>query len=152
MQVKDIPIIPKDEQLNYEKEMEKLPGDIYLEMTVLPLLHNAINMCDMIRPPDPITFIANFMLINKDWAKNLENIISEIPENAGKKEEVNLMVSDDIVDEKFEEEIVKEKEKEEEKKEEENKIINEEENKKKDEGKKLGDSSKKTKAKAVKKK
>ena len=132
--------------------MEKLPGDIYLEMTVLPLLHNAINMCDMIRPPDPITFIANFMLINKDWAKNLENIISEIPENAGKKEEVNLMVSDDIVDEKFEEEIVKEKEKEEEKKEEENKIINEEENKKKDEGKKLGDSSKKTKAKTVKKK
>ena len=152
MQIKDIPIIPKYEQLNYEKEMEKLPGDIYLEMTVLPLLHNAINMCDMIRPPDPITFIANFMLINKDWAKNLENIISEIPENAGKKEEVNLMVSDDIVDEKFEEEIVKEKEKEEEKKEEENKIINEEENKKKDEGKKLGDSSKKTKAKAVKKK
>ena len=85
MQAKDIPLIPKDINLNFEKEMQKLPSDVYLEMTVLPLLHNAINMCDMIRPPDPITFIANYMLINKDKTKNLENIIKELPKQNDKK-------------------------------------------------------------------
>ena len=152
MQVKDIPIIPKDENLNFVKEMEKLPGDIYLEMTVLPLLQNAINMCDMIRPADPITFIANFMLINKEWAKSFEDIIKEIPLKNEKKDFVNLMVNEDVLDEKFEEEILKEKkekEKEEqEKKEEENKVINEEENKKKEESKKAVDTAKKGKTKA----
>ena len=80
MQAKDIPLIPNDTNLNIEKEMQQLPGDVYLEMSILPLLHNAINMCDMIRPPDPITFIANFMLMNKDKAKNIEDIIKELPE------------------------------------------------------------------------
>ena len=56
--------------------------------------------------------------INDDKSKNMGRKTKD-----GKKEEVNLMVSDDIVDEKFEEEIVKEKEKEEEKKEEENKLM-----------------------------
>ena len=86
MQGKDIPLIPNDLKLNFQNEMSKLPGDVYLEMTVLPLLQNAINMCDMIRPPDPITFIANFMLINKDKAKSLEDIIRELPQIKGKKD------------------------------------------------------------------
>ena len=150
MQAKDIPLIPKDINLNIEKEMQKLPGDVYLEMTILPLLHNAINMCDMIRPPDPITFIANFMLINKDKAKNLEDIIKELPKISDKKYKmVELMINEDITDEKFEEEITKEKEEEnkEEAKEEENKAKEEEENKKKESSKKTGD-AKKGKAKA----
>jgi hypothetical protein len=115
MQGKDIPLIPNDLKLNFQNEMSKLPGDVYLEMTVLPLLQNAINMCDMIRPPDPITFIANFMLINKDKAKSLEDIIRELPQMKEKKDkDINLMVSDEIEDEKFEEEKVEEKKEEEE--------------------------------------
>jgi len=150
MQGKDIPLIPNDLKLNFQNEMSKLPGDVYLEMTVLPLLQNAINMCDMIRPPDPITFIANFMLINKDKAKSLEDIIRELPQMKEKKDkDINLMVSDEIEDEKFEEEKVEEKKEEEVKEEikEENKEKDEGESKKKD-NKKIGDSSKKGKAKA----
>ena len=150
MQGKDIPLIPNDLKLNFQNEMSKLPGDVYLEMTVLPLLQNAINMCDMIRPPDPITFIANFMLINKDKAKNLEDIIRELPQMKEKKDkDINLMVSDEIEDEKFEEEKVEVKKEEEVKEEikEENKEKDEGESKKKD-NKKIGDSSKKGKAKA----
>ena len=132
MQAKDIPLIPKDINLNFEKEMQKLPSDVYLEMTVLPLLHNAINMCDMIRPPDPITFIANYMLINKDKTKNLENIIKELPKQNDKKgKNVELIISEEIMDEKFEEEKKEEEKKEEEKKNE----INEEELKAKEEEK-----------------
>ena len=146
MQAKDIPLIPKDIQLNYKNEMNKLPGDIYLEMTVLPLLQNAINMCDMIRPPDPITFIANFMLINKDKAKNLEDIIKELPKiKEEKKKEIQLIINDDIQDEKFEEE--KKEEIKEEVKEEKEKI--EEDVKKKETSKKVNDSNKKTKNKTT---
>ena len=153
MQAKDIPLIPTDTNLNFQNEMQKLPGDVYLEMTVLPLLHNAINMCDMIRPPDPITFIANFMLINKDKVKNLEDIIKELPNNIGKKDKkVDLMVDEELTDEKFEEEIKEEKKEEEPKeeaKEEEIKAkAEEEENKKKEASKKAADTSKKGKAKA----
>ena len=150
MQGKDIPLIPNDLKLNFQNEMSKLPGDVYLEMTVLPLLQNAINMCDMIRPPDPITFIANFMLINKDKAKSLEDIIRELPQIKEKKDKgINLMVSDEIEDEKFEEEKVEVKKEEEVKEEikEENKEKDEGESKKKD-NKKIGDSSKKGKSKA----
>ena len=153
MQVKDIPLIPKDINLNFEKEMQKLPSDVYLEMTVLPLLHNAINMCDMIRPPDPITFIANYMLINKDKTKNLENIIKELPKQNDKKgKNVELIISEEIMDEKFEEEKKEEEKKEEDKKEqineEELKAKEEEENKKKEANKKAADTSKKGKTKA----
>ena len=153
MQAKDIPLIPKDINLNFEKEMQKLPSDVYLEMTVLPLLHNAINMCDMIRPPDPITFIANYMLINKDKTKNLENIIKELPKQNDKKgKNVELIISEEIMDEKFEEEKKEEEKKEEDKKEqineEELKAKEEEENKKKEANKKAADTSKKGKTKA----
>ena len=153
MQAKDIPLIPKDINLNFEKEMQKLPSDVYLEMTVLPLLYNAISMCDMIRPPDPITFIANYMLINKDKTKNLENIIKELPKQNDKKgKNVELIISEEIMDEKFEEEKKEEEKKEEEKKneinEEELKAKEEEENKKKEANKKAADTSKKGKTKA----
>lgn len=33
----------------------------------------------MIRPQDPITFIANFMLMNKSTLRNLEDILKELP-------------------------------------------------------------------------
>ena len=150
MQAKEIPLIPSDINLNVEKEMQKLPGDVYLEMSILPLLHNAINMCDMIRPPDPINFIANFMLMNKDKAKNIEEIIKELPKKKEKKDEkICVMVSDEIVNEKFEEEILAEKKLEEERKklEEEMKAKEEEENKKKEANKKAADTPKKGKTK-----
>jgi hypothetical protein len=151
MQAKEIPLIPSDINLNVENEMQKLPGDVYLEMSILPLLHNAINMCDMIRPPDPINFIANFMLMNKDKAKNIEEIIKELPKKKEKKDEkICVMVSDEIVNEKFEEEILAEKKLEEERKklEEEMKAKEEEENKKKEANKKAADTPKKGKTKA----
>ena len=152
MQSKDIPLISNDTNLNFLNEMNKLPGDMYLEMTVIPLLQNAINMCDMIRPPDPITFIANFMLINKDKAKSLEDIIKELPQIKEKKcKEINLMINEEIEDEKFEEEKVEEKKeevKEETKEENKEKEKDEGTGKKKDKDKKVGDSSKKGKNKA----
>lgn len=79
MQGKELPIIPVDENLNVEEEMKRLPGDIYLQMTVLPLLQNAMNMCEILRPQDPISFIANFMLVNKNTTKNIEQIAKELP-------------------------------------------------------------------------
>ena len=106
-----IPIIPKSSELNFNEEWGQLPGDIYLEMTVLPLLQNALNMCDMIRPPDPINFIANFMLMNKGMSKNLEDIIRELPEKKEKKiKNIELLVSEEEKDEPFEDEIKKEEE------------------------------------------
>ena len=70
------------EQMNFnEEEIKKMPGDLYLKMTVLPLLHNALNMCEIVRPSDPIAFISNFMLINKGTTKTMENLIKELPKN-----------------------------------------------------------------------
>ena len=75
-----------DENFNLEEEINKMPGDLYLKMTVLPLLHNALNMCEMIRPPDPIAFISNFMLINKNTSKKMEDVVKDIP----KEEMINM--------------------------------------------------------------
>ena len=33
----------------------------------------------MMRPPDPMAFIENFMLINKETSKNMEDILKDIP-------------------------------------------------------------------------
>ena len=147
IQSKDIPIIPRDQFLNFNEEMKNLPGDIYLEMTVLPLLQNALNMCDMIRPPDPISFIANFMLINKDMTKKLEDIIKELPQKEEKKEKnIELLISEEEKDELFEEEI---QEKKEPPKVESKPEVVEEVKKVKEEPKKTEESPKKTKSKAT---
>ena len=71
----------EDENLNIymQEELKKMPGDLYLKMTVLPLLHNALNMCEIVRPSDPIAFISNFMLINKGTNKTMEDLVKEIP-------------------------------------------------------------------------
>ena len=147
MQSKDVPIIPRDQFLNFNEEMKNLPGDIYLEMTVLPLLQNALNMCDMIRPPDPISFIANFMLINKDMTKKLEDIIKELPQKEEKKDKkIELLISEEEKDELFEEEI---QEKKEPPKAESKPEVVEEVKKVKEEPKKTEESPKKTKSKAT---
>ena len=67
------------EEMNIEEEIKKIPGDLYLKMTVLPLLHNALNMVEKVRPSDPIAFISNFMLINKGTSKKMEDIIKDLP-------------------------------------------------------------------------
>ena len=67
------------EELNIEEEIKKIPGDLYLKMTVLPLLHNALNMVEKVRPSDPIAFISNFMLINRGTSKKMEDIIKDLP-------------------------------------------------------------------------
>ena len=71
----------EDENFNLymQEELKKMPGDLYLKMTVLPLLHNALNMCEIVRPSDPIAFISNFMLINKGTSKTMEDLIKELP-------------------------------------------------------------------------
>ena len=70
----------EEEQLELnQEELKKIPGDLYLKMTVLPLLHNALNMCEMVRPSDPIAFISNFMLINKGTSKTMKDLIKELP-------------------------------------------------------------------------
>ena len=73
------PVEDENLNLNIQQELKKMPGDLYLKMTVLPLLHNALNMCEMVRPSDPIAFISNFMLINKGTSKTMEDLIKEIP-------------------------------------------------------------------------
>ena len=88
MQSKETPIIPLEEEFSIENEIQKIPGANYLQMTVLPLLHNALTLCEMIRPQDPIAFIASFMLANKTKARNLEHIIKELPQ--GRFEQVNI--------------------------------------------------------------
>ena len=79
MQGKEVIESVQDENLNIEEEIKKIPGDLYLKMTVLPLLHNALNMCEIVRPSDPIGFISNFMLINKGTAKTMVDILKDIP-------------------------------------------------------------------------
>ena len=73
------PVEDENLNLNIQQELKKMPGDLYLRMTVLPLLHNALNMCEIVRPSDPIAFISNFMLINKGTSKTMEDLIKEIP-------------------------------------------------------------------------
>ena len=79
MQGKQVSETIQEENVNIEEEIKKIPGDLYLKMTVLPLLHNALNMCEIMRPPDPIAFISNFMLINKGTSKSMEEIIKDLP-------------------------------------------------------------------------
>ena len=81
MQGKQIIQPIEDENFNIymQEELKKMPGDLYLKMTVLPLLHNALNMCEIVRPSDPIAFISNFMLINKGTNKTMEDLVKEIP-------------------------------------------------------------------------
>ena len=81
MQGKEVIEAGQDENLNIEEEIKKIPGDLYLKMTVLPLLHNALNMCELVRPSDPIAFISNFMLINKGTSKSMEDILKDLPKN-----------------------------------------------------------------------
>ena len=79
MKGKQLPYPTEEEQFDLnQEELKKIPGDLYLKMTVLPLLHNALNMCEMVRPSDPIAFISNFMLINKGTSKSMKDLIKEL--------------------------------------------------------------------------
>ena len=91
MQGKEEVILTEDEGFDPQNEMSKLPNDIYLESTVLPLLHNALTMCEKLRPDDPIGYIAHFMLSNKDTVKKISDIAKELP----KKEEENVELNDE---------------------------------------------------------
>ena len=99
--------MPTTKDYDFHKEIMKLPSDIYLQMTVLPLLNNAIAMCEMIRPQDPISFIATFMLNNKDYSRKIDDIIKELPKR--EKEEINIVPDDeDFFEEEEEEKEVEE--------------------------------------------
>jgi hypothetical protein len=102
MQGKQPPDIKHDENFNLEEEIKKLPGDIYLQRTVLPLLYNALSICEIMRPSDPIAFISNFMLINKSTMMNISDITKEYiseQESKIKENEVLLAAGDDSRDE-----------------------------------------------------
>lgn len=43
MEGKDVPLMPIPKEFDFEKEMRKINSDKYLEMTILPLLHNVID-------------------------------------------------------------------------------------------------------------
>ena len=89
MQGKEEVILTEEEGFDPQNEMNKLPYDIYLESTVLPLLHNALTMCEKLRPDDPIGYIAHFMLCNKDTVKKISDIAKELPKNEEEKVELN---------------------------------------------------------------
>jgi hypothetical protein len=95
-----------EEEIDTVNEMKKIPKETYLEMTVMPLLYNALTQVEKIRPKDPISYIANFMLRNKNNAMMIKNIIKENSE----------MFSGDVLEE-FKEKV-----------EEENKNVENEEN------------------------
>ena len=50
-------------------------------------------MCDYIRPNDPITFIANFMLMNKETVRKLEDVVKDFPEVIKEKEVLLSVIS-----------------------------------------------------------
>jgi hypothetical protein len=85
MQGKEVPPVKEEDYSYIEKAIKKVPNVNYLQMSVFPLLHNALTMCEKLRPENPTAFIANFMLTNKNTAKPIEEIVKEIP-----KEEFNL--------------------------------------------------------------
>ena len=85
MQGKEVPPVKEEDYLYIEKAIKKVPNVNYLQMSVFPLLHNALTMCEKLRPENPTAFIANFMLTNRNTAKSIEEIVKEIP-----KEEFNL--------------------------------------------------------------
>ena len=82
--------IEEEEGFDPQSEMSKLPNDIYLQSTVLPLLHNALTMVEKLRPDDPIGYIAHFMLTNKNTVKKISDIAKEIPKN-----EDNINIEDE---------------------------------------------------------
>ena len=82
MQGKEVIENVPEEGSNIEKEIKRMPGDLYLKTTVLPLVHNALNMCEILRPSDPIAFIANFMLTNKGTSKSIQDLLKELPKYA----------------------------------------------------------------------
>ncbi len=70
------------QDFNYEEELKKLPTDKYLEMAILPLVHSVnlflkqgLSVVDILRPQDPIAFLANFVLKNKHTMKKIETLI-----------------------------------------------------------------------------
>lgn len=111
MQGKETPVIPLNENLNFEEEIKRVPGSNYLQMTVLPLLHNALTMCDMIRPQDPISFIANFMLMNKGTTRKIEDVIKEIPKEMREENPIEGGEEEEVNEEEEKKEEVKEEEK-----------------------------------------
>ena len=117
MQGKETPVIPLNENLNFEEEIKRVPGSNYLQMTVLPLLHNALTMCDMIRPQDPISFIANFMLMNKGTTRKIEDVIKEIPKEMREENPIEGGEEEEVNEEEQEEEKKEEVKENEEKKE-----------------------------------
>ena len=125
MQGKETPLISLSKEFDYNKEIKKMPGGLYLQMTVMPLLHNALTMCDMIRPQDPISFIANFMIMNKGTVRSIEDLIKEMPQeyldewNKNSPPEEEEENHEEEQEEPKEEEPKEEQPKEEEKKEEE---------------------------------
>lgn len=77
---KEFPLQPLPNNLNLMDEIKKISSDKYLEMTIYPLLHSALNLVDTMRPNDPIPFIANFMIKNKNTLVNLEDLVKSHPE------------------------------------------------------------------------
>ncbi|EAS03685.2 Dpy-30 motif protein (macronuclear) [Tetrahymena thermophila SB210] len=80
-------------------------GEDYLRQTIMPLLNNALKLCDRERPSDPISFIALYCLKNKDKVKipipPPEYFDKEKPEEEEEEENPNVEVQQvPIVEEK----------------------------------------------------
>lgn len=72
---KQFPQQPVFDDFDLKKEIHKISADTYLEMTVFPLLSNALSYVDLYRPNDPLVHIANYMLKNKEGIKDVKEFL-----------------------------------------------------------------------------
>ena len=71
----------------------------------------------MIRPQDPISFIANFMLMNKGTTRKIEDVIKEIPKEIREENQIEIEGGDEEEQGNEEDQVANEEEKKEEGKE-----------------------------------
>lgn len=64
-----------DQQKKQRSELQSLPTKQYLDQTVAPILLRAMQVLARERPPDPISYLAAYLLKNKSQCE--ENITDQ---------------------------------------------------------------------------
>uniref|UniRef100_A0A1L8DXC8 Protein dpy-30 homolog n=1 Tax=Nyssomyia neivai TaxID=330878 RepID=A0A1L8DXC8_9DIPT len=71
---------PPEPQKKPTRDLKSLPTRQYIDQTVAPILLKGLQTLAKERPPDPVTFLANYLLQNK--SKNDENTATPQTENS----------------------------------------------------------------------
>lgn len=73
-------VVEEEVKISKYEELKNAPDDEYLRQTLLPVLYPALELVDMERPNDPVSFLAYYLLKHKDQIK--------LPKKPGKGGEV----------------------------------------------------------------